>query len=108
MKMSCRSAITKLHAIFIIDLLVVAFAVGGYHYIGTHARAQFEVTDMMITPEKAGLNEPINIFTIVTNIGEKAGNYSVDLKIDGVVEETRTVELSPGASTQVTFTVLQK
>ena len=108
MKMSCRSAITKLHAIFIIDLLVVAFAVGGYLYIGTLARAQFEVTDMMITPEKAGLNEPINIFTIVTNIGEKAGNYSVDLKIDGVVEETRTVELSPGASTQVTFTVFQK
>lgn len=106
MEMSSRSAITKLQALLIIDLIIVVFAFGGYFYIGALAKtAEFEITSLAIVPEEIEVGESVAIWVNVTNTGDGAGSYPVDLTINGVVEETKTVELAGGSSTTVTFTV---
>jgi len=60
--------------------------------------AEFEVSDLIITPDEAELGEDVIISFTVTNIGEQTGSYLVDLKIDGVTIARRTGELEPGES----------
>jgi hypothetical protein len=67
--------------------------------------AAFSVTGLTITPERAKQGEPIAISTIVTNTGETAGSYSVVLRIKGIAESIEEVELGPGRSQKVVFTI---
>ena len=50
----------------------------------------------------------MNISVIVSNTGEQTGKYSVVLKINNAVEETKEVTLAAGANQKVTFTVTGK
>ena len=69
--------------------------------------ARFRVHNLVISPIGVGVNEPVTISATVTNTGGETGSYSVDLKINGVVEGTETVELEGGMSEIVEFTVVK-
>src|SRR3990170_7687828 len=105
--MSSRSAITKLQAILIADLIVVAFAAGGYYYVQSLPKplkkAEFQVTDLTVDPLEAGIGQTVVISVNVTNVGEEAGNYVANLTINDVVKESKIIELLGGESKIVEF-----
>jgi hypothetical protein len=114
--MPSRSAVTKLKAILIIDLIIVAAAAGTYIYmqnqglIVTAARdAEFVVTDLTITPPVAEEAEPVTISANVTNIGDLEGTYDANLTINNVLTQNQTLVV-PGNKTSVIaeFTVIQE
>ena len=112
-----RSAITKLQSTRIVDLIIVAmiiiaFAIGGYNYYAVTLspplkEAEFQVTDLAINPAEAGVDQPIIISANVTNVGEEAGNYSVNLTINGVVKENKTIQLLGNESRIVEFIITE-
>ncbi|MCJ7559067.1 hypothetical protein MUO79_00420 [Candidatus Bathyarchaeota archaeon] len=114
--MLSRSATTKLKAILIIDLIIVAAAAGTYIYlqnqglIATAAEpAKFTVTDLTITPSEAEEAEPILISANITNIGDLEGTYDANLTINNVLTQNQTIVV-PGNNTSVTveFTVIEE
>jgi hypothetical protein len=113
--MPSHSAITKLKAILVIDLLIVAAAAGIYFYfqdqgliVGAPKPAEFTVTDLTIAPLEAEVFEPILITVNVTNIGDELGSYMANLTINNVLEENQTVLVLGRNSTIVEFTVIEE
>jgi len=66
--------------------------------------AAFTPSSLTISPSEVDIDETVNISISVANTGGQAGSYTVTLKIDGVLEETKEVTVVAGASTGVTFT----
>jgi hypothetical protein len=114
-RMVSRSAITKVEVLFIIDVIVVAIAVGSYLYLENTGAlafisskpAEFTVTDLTIQPFEAGLGEPILISANVTNIGDEEGSYSANLTINNVLKENQTILLPGGNYSIVEFTDIE-
>jgi hypothetical protein len=104
-----QSAITRLKVILIIDLILVAFAAAGYYYVQSlpppKKAAEYQVTNLSINPPEAGIGQLITISVNVTNVGERGGNYSASLVINGMPRENKTVQLFGGASQIIEFTV---
>jgi len=67
--------------------------------------ANFSVSNLVISPERAKQGENIVISAMVTNNGELTGTYSAVLKLKGAVESTEDIELSPGESRKVAFKI---
>lgn len=65
--------------------------------------AEFEVSNLVISPAEVQPGQVVTISCMVTNIGQEAGEYTVTLGGDFVAE--RTVTLEPGKSTTVSFEV---
>jgi hypothetical protein len=98
---------TQIVDLTIVAMIFVAIIIGGHnYYVQSLPRpAEFEVTDLIIIPAEVGINGLVTISVKVTNIGGETGSHSVDLKINGVVEGTETVELEGGTSEIIEFTV---
>jgi len=117
--MASNSAMTKVKAILVLDLMIVSLAAGGYFYIQTFLEsaiappppppkpAEFILGNMTINPSEAEIGKPITISVNVTNIGEQEGVYNLNLTINDVLEETRIIQLSGGNSTIVEFIVVK-
>jgi len=58
-----------------------------------------------INPQQASANQPVVISTNVINTGGEPGSYNVVLRVNGKVEEVRTVKVTPGIAQPVRFTV---
>jgi hypothetical protein len=106
-----KLAITKLKAILIIDVLIVAIASGTYIYLQNTGGlatapklAEFTISDLTINPLEVDVGEPISISVNVTNIGDLEGNYSTTLTINDTEKETKMILLAGGASAIVEFT----
>ena len=115
MRMRSRSALTKLKAILLIDVLIVAVAAGVYFYlqaegliVGAPKEAEFIVTDLTINPLEPEIFEPVLITANVTNIGDEKGDYVANLTINGVLEQNQTVMVLGRNSTIVEFTLLKE
>jgi len=118
-RMRKRFALTRLQAILIIDLLIVASATGSYYYIQSQIEstavptppppkpAEFQVTNLTLNTLEAEEGQPIIIAVNVTNVGEESGSYFVVLYINDVLKENKTVELAGGETTPVEFTVTE-
>lgn len=65
----------------------------------------FSVSALSINPDRVNAGKKVNIRVIATNSGTAAGSYEVILKINGVIEATNSVTISPGTSVTVSFTV---
>jgi hypothetical protein len=120
MRISRSLRITKLQALLLIDLIITAFAAGGYYYIQTRFKppptpptpppprpAEFQITNLTIDRPEAGVGEVVRISVKLSNVGEDAGSHSVNLTINDVVRETKTLQLSGGENTTVEFTVTE-
>jgi hypothetical protein len=108
-------ALTKLKAILVIDVLIVAVAAGVYFYLQAEGlivaapkQAEFSVTDLTISPLEAEVFEPVLVTVNVTNIGGEQGEYVANITVNGVLEENQTVLLLAGESTIVEFMVIKE
>ena len=113
--MPSRLAITKMKAILIIDVIVVALAAGAYLYLQNQGvistgpkPAAFTVTNLAIYPLEAEVGEPVSISVNITNVGESEGNYTADLTINDLSEGNQTVALTAEESSLVEFSVTEK
>jgi hypothetical protein len=69
--------------------------------------AEFQATDLKIEPTAVLADEPLTVSVKITNIGEASGSYTVELKIDGTTSESKSVNLSGGATEIVDFEVTE-
>ena len=69
--------------------------------------AEFNVTNLIIDPTVTQPNAPVKISVNVTNVGELSGSYSLDLKVNNTMIETKTVQLSGGETTKAEFNVTE-
>ena len=113
--MKSRSAMTKLKAVLVIDILIVAVAAGVYFYlqaegliVGAPKPAEFTLTELAINPPEAEIFEPVLVTVNVTNIGDEQGEYVANLTINNVLEQNQTVLVLGRNSTIVEFTVIKE
>jgi hypothetical protein len=66
--------------------------------------AKFELSNLAISPYQVQPNQEVTISLKVTNTGEKSGNYSLQLKVDGTVKASKQVTVAAGESQVVKFT----
>ncbi len=66
--------------------------------------AAFTPGSLSISPTEVDVGEAVTISISVANTGGQAGSYTVMLKINDAVEETKEVTVAAGASETVTFT----
>lgn len=107
--MSSRRAITKLKAILIIDIVIIAAVGAAYFYLQSQNAfaprpAEFILSNLTITPSEPDLGEPITISFNVTNIGEVEGGFVANLTINDVYRENQTIAVGPGETVTATFT----
>jgi hypothetical protein len=108
--MVSRSARTKLKAVLVIDVIIVAIAAGSYYYLqntgGLAAApkpAEFILSNLTINPLETYVGQPITISANVTNVGEEEGNCSANLAINDALKETKLIQLLGGESKIVEF-----
>ena len=108
-------ALTKLKAILIIDILIVASAAGVYLYLQAEGlivtppqQAEFTITNLTVTPQEADIFEPVQITVNVTNIGGEQGEYIANLTINNIIEGNQTILLQPAESTLIEFTIIKQ
>lgn len=70
--------------------------------------ALFRVSDLTVNPAEVEVGNEVTISLVLTNIGEEEGSYTLVLKVNQVVEDTKTITLDAGASTAVQFKVVKK
>ncbi|MCW3996480.1 MAG: hypothetical protein NWE98_10095 [Candidatus Bathyarchaeota archaeon] len=113
--MLSRSAIVKLKAILVIDLIIVGSAAGLYLYFqdqglvtgGGSKPAKFILTDLVISPNEAYAGEAVAISVNVTNIGELEGNLTVNLQINDAIKDTANLTLAGNSSEIVEFSDIE-
>ncbi len=112
--MLSRSALVKLKAILIIDVLIIGAAAGVYFYLQDQGAlatgskpAKFTLTDLSITPPEAYVGEAIQISVNLTNIGDLEGNQTINLEINDAVKDTMNVTLAGNSSQLVEFTDIE-
>ena len=88
--MLSRSAVVKLKAIFIIDLIIVGAAAGVFFYLQNEGMiaqgakpAKFTLKDLTISPTIASVGDSVQISVNVTNVGDLEGNDTVNFEING-------------------------
>jgi hypothetical protein len=67
--------------------------------------AEMSLRYLNVNPKEASANQPVTIVTNVVNTGNEAGNYEVVLKINGHVEQTKTVGVGAQGTQPVKFTI---
>ena len=67
--------------------------------------AEFVLSVLTITPVEVQVGEEVTISLMVTNVGDLEGGSTVDLLVNGVKEQSKSVTLAGGAQTTVSFSV---
>ena len=126
-----NSAVSRIQAVLIIAVIIVAAVAVGYLYQSqivppkttptpspttlsptptaapTFAPlpATLKVSNLFIDPIEAWINQPINVSVNVQNTGKTDINYSLPFKVDGNVVQSALVQLAPHESSSVTATL---
>ena len=108
--MLSKSGISKLQAILIIDLIVVASAAAGFFYVSSLpgpalAPAQIQLMGLQVTPPTGLVGQPVTVSINVTNTGGETGTYTVNLMLDGLQNQAESVKLAAGETKTVQFTI---
>jgi len=67
--------------------------------------ADLRLNNISVSPDQTQAGQPVTVLANVVNNGTSSGSYNVALRINGKVEQQRTVEVSPGTAYPVKFTV---
>ena len=67
--------------------------------------ASFEMSPPNISPEQVQPNQQVRISINITNSGGEVGNCEAVLYINGQIEDSQTVSVSPGSARTVVFSV---
>ena len=70
--------------------------------------AEFQISDLKVTPTEAEAGEEVTVSVKVTNVGGQAGSYALPLTVNQTTEDSRTVTLEKGASTTTEFKVTKQ
>ncbi|WP_254864652.1 CARDB domain-containing protein [Halovivax gelatinilyticus] len=63
-----------------------------------------EVTDVSLSDDTVDEGSDVTVTATVENTGEAAGEHTLELELDGAVEDAETVEVEPGETEEVEFT----
>ena len=69
------------------------------------APAEFQVSNLTVTPSEAEIGGEVVVSVDVANIGGSQGSTNVVLNINGVQEETKSVTIVPNQSEVITFNI---
>jgi hypothetical protein len=112
--MKSRSAVGKIKAILIIDLIIVAAAAGAYLYLlnegaitGASRPAEFTFTPLTISPEAAYIGDTVAITLNVTNTGDVIGNDTVNFLVNNQIKNTVNFTIANGESQELDFTYIE-
>jgi hypothetical protein len=124
--MRSKLAITKLQAILLIDIIVVASAGAGLYYLQSYAQtptlppgvspspspspiplspAQIQLMGLNVNPFSVVSGQPVQVTVNVTNIGGQSGEINLELNLDGEPNQAQSVTLGAGETNTVNFTV---
>ncbi|MCX6001517.1 MAG: hypothetical protein NTY79_03145 [Chloroflexi bacterium] len=67
--------------------------------------AQFEIASLDIKPAEVTVGDTVSISAKITNIGGTGGAYSATLSVDGKRIDTKYINVDPGSSQTVTFSL---
>ena len=71
------------------------------------APAKFETSNLTIEPSQAQPNQEITISLDVANTGGTTGDYTLELKVNGISNATKQATIAAGASQTVSFTITE-
>jgi hypothetical protein len=99
----------KLKIFLLADLIILAAVIPGYFYVDAQILkpANFEITDLVLDSDLVQVGETLTMLVSVTNTGDRSGNYTVTPAIDDIPISTKTIQLSGGETTTVTFTATE-
>jgi hypothetical protein len=105
-----KSAISKLQAILIIDIIIVASAAAGFFYINSLpgpvlSDSQIQVVGLLVTPPTGIVGQAVTVLVNATNVGGEAGTYTVNLILDGIQNQAQKIKLADGETKTVEFTI---
>ena len=112
--MLSRSAVVKLKAILIIDLIIVGAAVGAYFYLqnqgiiaGAAKPADLVMSAFTISPQEAYIGDTVLVSANVTNIGDVDGNATYSFAVNGVVKDAVNVTLASQMTQTLEFSDIE-
>jgi len=70
--------------------------------------ADFQISDLEVTPTEAEAGEEVTISVKITNVGRQTGSYTLQLLINQTIEDTKTVTLEEGGSTTTEFKIVKQ
>jgi hypothetical protein len=108
--MRAKTAISKLQAILIIDLIIVASAAGGYFYVASLPGpelqpSQIQLMELQVTPSTGLVGQTVKVSVNVTNVGGESGTYTANLLLDGVQNQEQTVKIAPSETKIIEFII---
>ena len=113
-RMLSHSAMVKLKAILVIDLIIVGTAAGVYLYLENQGLiaagskpATFTLKNLTINPDNTTAGDAVQISVNVTNIGDLQGNDTVNFEINNAVKDTENLTLVAGSSELLQFTDIE-
>jgi hypothetical protein len=74
-----------------------------YTILARTAPASFAIADLKVTPEQAFTGENVTASITVSNDGDLSGNYTIDLKVDGEIVQTKEITVGGRSTETVTF-----
>lgn len=69
--------------------------------------AAFTASELFIAPPEVDIGEAVDITILIANTGGQSGSYEVTLRVNGVVEESKTVALAAGDIELVSFSTIK-
>jgi len=73
----------------------------------TSTPPSFSLSNIIISPDNVKEGDPVTISAVVTNTGATAGQYSLVLRINSVVEKVNDLTINPGSNQTSTFTIVR-
>ena len=68
-------------------------------------QAEFNVSNLIISPDEVQRGRDVKISVEVVNIGEASGECELEMRINGIVEASKIIEISSGANKMITFEI---
>lgn len=86
-------------------LLIFFIATSGCTESREETPFQFEVSNLAISSAWVEPGQPVYVSADIANTGNASGQYTVELKIDGRTEDTKTIVLDAGQTVTVSFLI---
>jgi len=93
-------------------LLILVLALSGACAISqvveagtTVPAAEFEISDLAITPTEVSVGKSVTISANITNKSTVDGNYEATLKINGITEEAKALNVPPKSIKTISFII---
>lgn len=86
-------------------LLAVILVLGG---LAGCASAEFEVSQLTITPSQVAASEEFTVSAEITNVGDADGVYTARLTVNGTEVATKDIMVASGVTEKVSFTLTEE